>query len=729
MANPNVDLDQFLQQASGGAPMAASTEEPATSSDPMDIDSFLLSAKQAGFVSDPYAGKAIDPEAPEYANGASPDTPAAAESGVDISDRFALGFGNSEGNLDYLRKKFGAANVVVNKDKETVIKGKDNVWRPVDPNTGEAPDSWSWTQKLQARAKEAVSEIAENIPTAARIASGYAKVGGTVGGAAGAAPTAGASLLAGGVLFGAGAATDIALTSFGRSFGTYKGDEMDQFKDAMFEGALNTLGVVFEAGKKPTLNYLAETGMFNRMKQALGTMTDDTSRLLAPILKFTSGGKITQEAVENVAQYGDELQKIVRRKGNMDYDVFRASMKEESVDFAIEASKDLSTKGKAVIKRAYDNVVADIAEGSFQATHKDVIDPILSKYANDGYVRIAGKTAAETRELLAKQQFKLLPNQSWEMLSQNDLLRLAQNEAELPLALKRAATDSKVYQEIITPFETLLKRRTFAVPTSSKAKAKSIVDLRQELSQLTWDAKSPGTSSVTNAFFSEANKNIDAVLNSSLPKDALKRLTDADAMHKEFVNANDILLQLKDPANQGKADQFLNALFSKGAGGDNKRGALREAAKFLDNYGDKEGADKILEAARQISLRKSAVDFTIPMARIVGPYQSLAAGGALLGASGLAGGSDTVQGTSIAGLGVLALSSPKVGYGLLRTQLKANQAARAIVAGTKTAAERAAVMQPLLTNIVPTGLRVMADQETTRESLMSQIPGANGGQQ
>lgn len=296
-----------------------------------DPDAFLNSQQQTaapqGFNPDEFLASlpadsivpTVDMDAPEYARGDKADSPLAGESAVGIADRFALSLGNKQGNLEYLKNKFGEANVVMNDKDVVTVKGKDGLWRAVDPDTLDAPDSWSLTEKYTKRAKEFAGEVAENIPTAIRTAAGFIKTTGAGTAAVTGAPTLGAGAVAGGTMFAAGAASDLALTSMGRALGTYKGNWQDQAKDAVFEGALNTLGYAIEAAAKPTVKYVAQTGMFKKLQQGLSTLTDENSRILGGLLKWSTSGKVSEDALEQVAKNGEKLDEIVRTKGGLDY--------------------------------------------------------------------------------------------------------------------------------------------------------------------------------------------------------------------------------------------------------------------------------------------------------------------------------------------------------------------------------------------------------------------------
>lgn len=701
--------DEFLQQSATASGNAG-----------FNPDEFLSAATAPAAEIKPE----VDLDAPEYARGDSADSPLAGESAVGVADRFALAVGNKEGNLDYLKKKFGEANVVMNDKDVVTVKGQDGKWRAIDPDTLDAPDSWSLTEKYSKRAKELAGEIAENIPTAIKTASGYAKLAGLTTAAATAAPTFGAGAAAGGTVFGAGAAADLALTSMGRALGTYKGDWQTQAKDAMFEGALNVLGFGIEKAAKPTLGYVAQTGMFRKLKDGLSTLTDDNSRTLGGLLKWSTSGKVSEESIEQVAKNGEKLDSLVRARKGLDYSVFNDGLKIETAGYAKDASKIVKNGMGSITRKLYDGIADDVVEGSFKATNADLIDPIMSGYAREGLLKIAGKNAQETAELLAKQNGKLAPGQSWEFVSQKELKSLANTSSEISDAVKRAASDKEVYAQMRGPLEKMFNYRNFAPAKGSKAQVKSLVQLRKDIGEITLDAKDSATANIVDRFFSQANTNIDGILKSTLPESSAKKLAEADEVYASIKQTQKLMLDLADSRNMDKADQLVNAIFSRGGGGTRKRVAIDEAIKVLEASGENASVKSLQEIKEKILLRKAASEFTAPMARVIGPFQAAAIAGGVGAAT-----QGDITSTGTAGAAALALSSPKAGYHLLRTQLKGNQLIRAGIQAAKTPSERALMANQAMQSLLTVGVRTQAQEETTRESLMSQIPGANGGQQ
>lgn len=676
-----------------------------------DPDSFLGTQESTGFDPDAYLQEAsaektepdVDPEAPVYARGNSASSPIMGESGVSVEDRFRMGFGNEVGNLNYLKQKYGEANVVKNNLGILTVKGPDNKWRAVDANTGEAPDPWDLTSRL----KEATSEVAENVGTAARVASGLVKIGGVA-----AAPVSfGASA---GVGFAVGAATDVALTSFGRALGTYSGNWEDQAKDAVFEGALNVLGVSFEAATKPTLGYLAKTRYFSKLKEGLATLVDDNPRMLGGLFKWSTGGKISQEAIEQIAKSGDELDMIVKAKGNTGYQEFTDMLRRESSTEALKAAKILSNVQSTLGERLYNGIADDVVEGSFKASNADLIDPFLSNYAKDGLVTIMGKTTQETLELLEKQGGKLIQGQEWKLADKNSLLKFAQENEILAEGIRKAASGGEAYKELTNPLRAMINYRAFKAPTSSKESVLQLNKLRQDLKLVTGDARNSATSTAVQNFFAGAHKSLTEVLEKTLPESSVKRLREADAIYAQFKNTNSALLELGKKQGDASADTFVNAIFGKAMAGGRRRSAIQDAIDTARTYGINGAAEALEKSNQYILNRKAAAEFTAPIQRIMSAPQMIAAGtGAGIGSQeGLLPG---VAATA----GVVALTSPRVGYGLLKSQLKANALTRAGLQLAKDKASRSAVANQALRQLAPTYLRLQADKETTREALLN----------
>lgn len=690
MAAPGFDVDAFLGTKKQDKAEQETASAPAAPA-PFDVDSFL--GKTPG---------EADPEMPDFLSGASVDTPVAGESAVDVADRFKLALGDKAGKEKYLKAKFGADNVQPNSMGMLSIKGKDNKWRLVDPDTLDAPDSWSLTERLAKTGKETVSEVVEMLPEAVRMASGLGKVAG-IG-------TLGTTAVA-------GAAADIALTSMGRAFGTYSGDKWDQIKSATFEGTLNALGWGFEKGAKPTASFIAKTDMFKKLSSGMSKLADDELRMLGPLLNWTTGGRVTEASIDAVKTNGKQVDDLIKTYSQVDHTAFADTMKEQSVKIANQAADALEAGQREIAGKLYGSVADDVVEGSFKASNADFIDPVMNTFAKDGVVKIAGMSPQESIEMLAKQNGKLVEGQKWQIANREELKTLAQLDPSLPPAILQAAADPKAYAELVNPLQTMQNYRSFAAPTGSKEQVKKLIDLRKSLSKITYDAKSNANASAISNYFVAADAAIDGVTKSVLPESAIKKLAQADSVYQEMIQTTGVLRKLSKASDQAQANQFINALFSRGGGGTERRNAFGSAIKQLTDNGATGAASQLAKFRDDIIARKAAVDFTTPIYRQISPMQQTAIGAAVLDAA-----DGESNGVGVAALGAFAAASPKIAYKAIKTQLGANALIRTALRSAKTPVEQAAARSGAIKTLLTSGLRVAEEATNTKEQLLQQVP-------
>lgn len=191
-----------------------------------------------------HGGKATDQltgeEIPLAYSGNSPDT-AMNKSPLSATDRMKLSFGNTAGNINYLKEHFADAKPIMGEDgkpsQELAVRD-GNTWYRVNPKNGDIADPWEKT-------KEYIKDAASLAPEALGI--GTAVVADVA--------TAGSSLAASGAI--AGASTAALRTSLGRIVGTYDASPAEQAWDIGFESLLNAAGGKILAGVKPTAKVIA----------------------------------------------------------------------------------------------------------------------------------------------------------------------------------------------------------------------------------------------------------------------------------------------------------------------------------------------------------------------------------------------------------------------------------------------------------------------------------------
>lgn len=157
---------------------------------------------------------------------------------VGLWDRFAMSFGNKEGSIAYLKNKFD--DVSFDEEKGITLKGKDGVWRQIDPSVIDDPTDFA------ADLVEGIPTIASAVATtAASAAAGTAGLVASPVGALAAGAAAGAAT---------GGGVEALRVSMGKIMGTYKATNEEFAKDVATEALMSlggeAVGVGVKAGAK-----------------------------------------------------------------------------------------------------------------------------------------------------------------------------------------------------------------------------------------------------------------------------------------------------------------------------------------------------------------------------------------------------------------------------------------------------------------------------------------------
>lgn len=254
-------------------------------------------------------------ELPVPFSGLSPET-ARNKSIVSAMDRAKMSLGNLQGNISYLRQKYGDENVQLIPDKEgkpteELAIMQDGTWYRVDAKNGDIPDAWEKT-------KEYVGDMAD-----------LASVFGAVGIGLGAARINPSLVLTPQGAAVTGAATAAIRTSLGRAVGTYEATPAQQIKDSAFEALLNAAGVKIAAGVKPTAKFMADKiddlvvafkdtlpGTYGAMKAGI-QMADDavaavTETPKSVLKKILAGSSVGVQNFDTMLEHPEKVKAVMK---------------------------------------------------------------------------------------------------------------------------------------------------------------------------------------------------------------------------------------------------------------------------------------------------------------------------------------------------------------------------------------------------------------------------------
>lgn len=684
---------------------------------------------------------------PAYANGLTPQS-AVNKSPLTATERFQIkGLGNREADVEAsLKKRFSA--VERNEDGAFVVKADNGVWHQIDPDTLGERDAIDVTRGIlrgagatvgglaasganllantfvpganfetnplklaemlageDAVAREFVGEAAENVDTAAMTAGGLAvapvTAGATLASVAGTAATAGA----------VSGLTKIGLTSLGRLQGTYNAPVEEQLKDASYEAALGLVGTFIPAGVRFGLN------------------------------KFSSG-KVAAKATEVLSKAPEEQLPVIRAffkdvvdDVSFDRIVTPGNQVQEFIDQSVKVGKDLTTFQDHMRLGMIDDIQS--AAKSAISGLSDVYTNKINKIAEE----IPDDLVISAKKMLAPLYDDLIVNEQIATRTKNGGIKLlpfeelAEREAARGLGEtgKAVAFDRKTYNELSKLVETM-DRMDRGVFIKGKEAFKEALADQKILKTLTKDMQAAGKTEmgdIKNGILyrvaSKYGEQIKNALPDALPTNLGTKLRNANTSYKSLKGAIEPLE--KAFASDKEALRLASAMTGRTAAGTLDRALMPNVVKEFTEYGGVKGigiAKQLMTTADRLADRKAAIQFTAPMRAQLSAFQAGAA------AQSAANAIDKPGLTAISSLGwsaSLISRYPKAAKASVDASLKLT---RMLEAGTKrmTPIQRANFLfngdnLEKMSRIVTSGL-VRAQ---TQEQLMSQIPGANGGQQ
>lgn len=268
------------------------------------------------------------PTGPVQGPGASPQM-AVPDDVVSLPDRMALSLGNTQGSINYLKKKFD--DVAVVPDKGIMVQ-QGGVWHQVNSALLGSGDAWEKTKEIVGAAPGPVINA-------------ISQTAGAIGGAAAGSVVPGVGTVAGEIAgAGVGGAVGSAITqSLGRLVGTFDATPEQSLKDIGTESLLAMGGQTVALGAKPLIGQMVQAAKVigSRVSEAGGAA-------LSEILGKTTnaGAPAIRTLLDDPSAVGSRISKYVQLGGNSEtaQSLAASDLVSKTSDFLERSSKALPVK-------------------------------------------------------------------------------------------------------------------------------------------------------------------------------------------------------------------------------------------------------------------------------------------------------------------------------------------------------------------------------------------------
>lgn len=474
-------------------------------------------------------GNAVDPKTPFAGlTSAQPLN----KSDLEITDRFKMGLGNAQGNIDYLKAK--GYDAKLNDKGDLVYRKKDDLlWRYADEK-----NSWGLT--------EMIADVAEAAPEIATFAA-------QTGAVALSSTLAGAGILASGAIAaGIGGAMKAASSSFGRYIGTYSDSPENQLKDIAVEAFVNGIGGgagrALELGAKPTLRWL--TGNLKNVADNVAAGGETTKNIATFLTKVGFG--VPDDAAELIVTKAGKVSAAL--------DDFPSSANSKTITEGldlknVEHTKRLVnyyTKGMDKIYQQDEKFILNAAEKTgLEFNPIEMADNLMTSIGPifkwkvsgvDGLVDVAGKKTTTTFAPNASQALALAKNDvnkiTIDLIPDHEISALMQKgiatDDDKLIALASLMSNETGRSQLHVGMNRVLPNILSLDKASGKAAAKSFMEFDKLFSGQMWDMRSTALRDGKDrlaGMFSKLNNDISNVFSAPLNKVSGDRFT---AMNQAF---------------------------------------------------------------------------------------------------------------------------------------------------------------------------------------------------
>lgn len=704
-----------------------------------------------------------DPDKPSMVNGSSPEAPIN-QSLLSSTERLTIrGLGNQKGVAKALAEKFGEGNVVTynegaNKGEFRVKNPKTGLWHAVDPKTFDAADPWKLTKSvisgavgvgsiaagtvasaikagtggglsnpldyanyisemllpksMEANAKEAIGEVAENAFEIGAVGAGLATLPVTAAGIAGAAA------IGGGIT--------AARTTLGKLEGTYDAPWQEQMQEIGVDAFMGAIGQGLMPGIKFGVSKLANTG-FGRAAKAWGDqlvksgepgVIEDIARGFAKLTGWTD------RTFETYLKDGDGVQKVLNVVAKEIPENQGQAIQQMTVGYAREAAENLVRGADDLWKHNESELlrltptnqefkIADMTTGFIDELKKVGVLKTVMRETDEGLTEglRLGATLPKTKEAFEFMSFKEFQDQ---VVGQGKL-------SESEFAFSRQTY--KKLKDLFTDVEKLNQSPNLKGTTGLK----NVLDASKILKNITYEMRQAGISSGSNPMIKASAKAAEAfddgvvkILGGNTPNSMGAAFKKLNADWSDYKNAIDPYKRALDRGDDAAMLQLGNKLISRPKTNNiNELTGEVKAAEILKSVPSAAPKAQRLGELTQEFRRLEAVQ----MLQKIESTPLMSAGGAGVTATAIATGNVPV---AVGAAGGAMLNSRKT------TKFLIDRArASAEVFKKPTGLARAKVLGDprIVKTLLAYPVNATQTKMETEQMLMQQIPGANGGQQ
>lgn len=550
------------------------------------------------------------------------------QSPVSPEERAKLAFGNVEGNLTYLSKKFDEA--AYHPDHGISVK-KDGLWYAVDPSLLGKGDAWDKTKALVKHGfglldnPDLKGDLAELGPEAINAVS--TGVGGVLGAAAGigaAAATMGAAAPlipyaeAAGVAAG-GAVSGGIRTLMGKALGTYEASPDQIVEDIGMESLMSLGGHALAAGVKPTLGAIVNASK-NISRSATELTKDSIANVVGGMTK--AGNVATRTLLDHSGEVGATITRAAKAAGG---NVNKAI--DHVVQLKNQAVENLLTTANEALPNKYGELLDTLLEKAgkvdFKVNMRGVVEntfdtleqlglgrkiekSTLSDKMIEAEARITGKTFDEIASAADK-------NLGFKFFSTKQFVEKVAGgaDAELLSAEERASLNPLI--KVIQQFGNVGELK-------GKAAAKVLKNFEKNLNQLSQRAFESDN---------EAYKRLVGKISGAF-RNNVTREFEEQGLGAEYGALSQLYGEFGDAVNMSRrilrSDKGLETLTNQLSSAPGKGATSKGLRDTLVNLLGQQGEDQV----KNISILNSAEKF-LPRAPQWGLFQMLGVGGVALG--------------------------------------------------------------------------------------------------
>lgn len=577
-------------------------------------------------------------EKPATFSGISPET-AKNDGVVSFTDRLKLSFGNTAGNVAYLKSKFEDVRSIPDEEGKSTSELavlKEGSWYRVDPKNGDVLSPWDLTKsylKDMNGLKELASDVADlstlgtTAAVSAPITAGIAGIAaaGTImsGGAAAPMLLPAAAVTAAAV---SAAASHTVNTSLGRLVGTYQATPSEQLWDTAFEMLMNAGLVGLSAGVKPTAGVIADKWpkVAEAFKDTGSALADSPKALFKKVFASMSVGENNFDtAVEHAQRLKSTMKNLFSMSGKD-----TVGYQDQAIREQVSSIKSIAQDTRKTLTQIYGAGKRKVLASVSDKFTSNFDDAIAESYRNALSKNIGKMTTPEGRSLYGVDAVNYLDSKGvkgFSILSQAEMKQMVNSgRAELANDIGYLSTNADAHKAV-SSFYDEVSSFAGASRRQGKAAADDLLNFKRVMSDKSYDiANSEHIASMSGvkALLDDARSSIDDSIVKSLDNAGPGAGQAFQALNSEYSKLQQgfsPLLQAQQRAIKSNNDavygSLLNQFLAKPRPGATARYMVDDAIELAKGYNlqglasnleDSKTSIQVLEAAKAFNPLKAS---------------------------------------------------------------------------------------------------------------------------